>query len=1289
MASRQTTNQSEDPPTHPRGLWGDEEEEEEEEPQFEDEVARATTSRGIGAARLQEPSEQDDSWESQLVAMSNAPPTRGVGRPRSEVERLEELRREGRNVREMVAITDEGDNEWADIENWEGETRGPTPPPMEGVVAPSLYFQEEVARTFDLGEGEEKEESLRKNSAEAAASSSRGVGRPRHEVERLELLRQAGINVPEVVVASKHGETWAETRSWDGGAEEQAAYELQRPVREGMLSPHAQATDVFAETYNWGEEEYVNPQIEWEEAATRGKAERGIGSPISPSIRMQHERRHSISTKLESEQQRQTTTRGQDDDNSWAITLPQGDAVRRGDAVQEWATVLAPTGIIPILEHGELSDHEKASNATTPSSFDSKKEFKIVKEISLRFLPAFANEENRAFNFQVQEAERALKDVEDATEEQNDRTMVMEDHMKRVQEEIAATQMRVEAKRQEILAEQHLKTMCEFQVQRTKREVLRFENEMHEMMEKLQSIQTSIMQGNEKMDQIRLVQHWNQEEMEQWVQAARQKEEDSMALASYTKSDTSRIKELQLEETKASKELASLEHLLENEMSETQSHQIQLDRTAEEFRKLHLDRQKIIQMWEDAIELIHQRDKDIHKITAEFANNKGHLRRGRRILDNLDLKYYNAVEHNKDIERAIYFKELDAQKQREQFRSESESTTRTHEELALMKTNHLRTQYRFAKILGQKVHLQEEIKRQNKKYEQAKEKLQKMRKQVEEEYNHLDTLEKRTHALEKLLSIEELNLKLVKQEVIDLRERHFKASEELFSLKAAEVNTIHEIAGGKSQAKNLGSKINQLELDMMKQEEKLYVAEFQIQLMERKVGQASGERNNLEEIETTKMIKELENHLDEVKREEASAIAQLKKSQNDLRAATQKKEELEKKCKHGEEKNDELNTECDSGHVTNKTLIAEREEKSLEVDLLQMEVNRLTDLLHFKADEVFNMDCLKQRLQKNMDDRRREVDARQLEQRQDLKLIQEELHNLIIKRKNCVLFIEKLHSKYDCLKARTKSSDGVELTADYYFQKVVKDREEVQRKGIELEKRFIKAKVDVDFLKQATSQIVESNNNLRTSLDHNNPKIIELENEAKSLKSELAKSRDSNRFKEREKRLAQEEVAEAEARLEKSGKEYESLSNSCIELQRKTEMAEKDAQEQSTKCKRAASQLNLHVKDLKEKLSIAVAKQVGSEFILAELRETVKDVLYKLRQLTIENPDYAPIIEKQVTAEGFKLPLSSGRSSQSGSSNGSVSSKNSGDDAGPSGQPAKKGGKSSTGGRIVKVEFQG
>lgn len=63
-----------------------------------------------------------------------------------------------------------------------------------------------------------------------------------------------------------------------------------------------------------------------------------------------------------------------------------------------------------------------------------------------------------------------------------------------------------------------------------------------------------------------------------------QKDEDWVALASYTKNDTTQMKALRLQESQASGELATLENLLEAEMSETQSYQIQLDRTAEEFR---------------------------------------------------------------------------------------------------------------------------------------------------------------------------------------------------------------------------------------------------------------------------------------------------------------------------------------------------------------------------------------------------------------------------------------------------------------------------------------------------------------------------------------------------------------------------------------------------------------------------------------------------------------------------------------------------------------------------------
>jgi len=83
-----------------------------------------------------------------------------------------------------------------------------------------------------------------------------------------------------------------------------------------------------------------------------------------------------------------------------------------------------------------------------------------------------------------------------------------------------------------------------------------------------------------------------------------------------------------------------------------------------------------------------------------------------------------------------------------------------------------------------------------------------------------------------------------------------------------EGDTIHEIKGGKSIAKTLVNRIAILEIELLKKEEKLYAADFQIQLLEGKVGRASGERSNAEEVETKKQIKELEVELDNTKREE-------------------------------------------------------------------------------------------------------------------------------------------------------------------------------------------------------------------------------------------------------------------------------------------------------------------------------------------------------------------------------------------------------------------------------------
>ncbi len=49
------------------------------------------------------------------------------------------------------------------------------------------------------------------------------------------------------------------------------------------------------------------------------------------------------------------------------------------------------------------------------------------------------------------------------------------------------------------------------------------------------------------MDKLKLEMNWNQEELEQWVLAARQKEEDSLTMEKYRRADEAKIKELNLQ----------------------------------------------------------------------------------------------------------------------------------------------------------------------------------------------------------------------------------------------------------------------------------------------------------------------------------------------------------------------------------------------------------------------------------------------------------------------------------------------------------------------------------------------------------------------------------------------------------------------------------------------------------------------------------------------------------------------------------------------------------------------
>lgn len=116
------------------------------------------------------------------------------------------------------------------------------------------------------------------------------------------------------------------------------------------------------------------------------------------------------------------------------------------------------------------------------------------------------------------------------------------------------------------------------------RSIRKMEAERNELQDKINNLQAQIFKGNEKMDQFKLLMNWNQEELEQWALAERQKAEDNAALEKYKHQDDARVKDLQLALERVNKQVVDKKQDLENEVVETQAAQIQLDKAAEDFR---------------------------------------------------------------------------------------------------------------------------------------------------------------------------------------------------------------------------------------------------------------------------------------------------------------------------------------------------------------------------------------------------------------------------------------------------------------------------------------------------------------------------------------------------------------------------------------------------------------------------------------------------------------------------------------------------------------------------------
>merc|ERR1719387_514268 len=471
--------------------------------------------------------------------------------------------------------------------------------------------------------------------------------------------------------------------------------------------------------------------------------------------------------------------------------------------------------------------------------------------------------------------------------------------------------------------------------------------------------------------------NWNQEDLEQWATAARQKEEDEMTIERYQRADDAKVRELTLAIEKLTMENARLKKELDDQLTDTSAKQIEMEKTAEMFRALHEDRRRLIRQWEEAVNAMKQRDGQLEKMGEEFASNLTRKKQKEAKLKEKQKSFEDSESTNTNLESSIQNTERQLTRVRMDHLNVKQGLQEFKDEVDIMKnqlaaceTEKVNTKNRLnelGKSLGQR---QGRANQMSRGFDAAQLELQQKSATTKEKDAKSQEAERRRQEMTQ-------SLKQVEKEMRQAKESLFKESQELYRLRSEEATTLGEISGAQSAIKNLQYQINRLDQERLRQQELLYAVDFQSQLMQRKVARLSGERTLEEKDDLNRKIGHLDKQFEEQKSLHTILSAQIKRQDAELKTAQRSLGGVQKECDGMKRVMEELELENTISNRKVAQTVKEKEEVLVHHDVMKLELGKLRQQLNSKSESLYSLGNRKEQLKISMQEREKEIEVHQ------------------------------------------------------------------------------------------------------------------------------------------------------------------------------------------------------------------------------------------------------------------------------------------------------------------------
>ncbi|XP_048203015.1 coiled-coil domain-containing protein 39 [Perognathus longimembris pacificus] len=855
-----------------------------------------------------------------------------------------------------------------------------------------------------------------------------------------------------------------------------------------------------------------------------------------------------------------------------------------------------------------------------------------------------ANKENQLLEEQLLKLQDERSSLQDELNGFEDRINAMSSHFKNVKQEFTFTQCLYKSREREIESEEHFKAIALRELGRVKDEIQRLKNEMAVIQEKKSEKDNSIFKATQKLDSLKCQMNWDQQALEAWLEESAHKDSDALTLQKYAQQDDNKIRVLTLKLERLTLECHQKRKILDNELTETLSAQLQLDKAAQDFRKIHSERQELIKQWENTIEQMQKRDGDIDKCALALAKVKEKIREKENVVKQKIKFLENEIGNNIEYEKRISAADRKVLKCRTEYQHHETSRTQLKDELDSLKATVGRTSSELEALRKHSSKIKKDIQEETARLHKIKNHNQIVKKKLSMITEKSMTVEEKATNLEDMLKEEEKSVKEVEVQLSIVKDVLFKKVQELQAETMKEKATVSEIEGTRSSLKHLNNQLHRRDFETLKQQEIMYSQDFYIQQVERRMSRLKGDINTEEKQILEAKIVELKKALEEKQSECTLLDTQIKKLHNDLYFI---KKLNSKNCEEKQifmNKISELTLFIDRSDKELKKAKDFKEELMIEDSLLKLEVKRTRELLHSKAEEIVSLEKRKKQLCTAMEERSEEIKVHKTMLASQIRCVDHERQIISAEFHDRISKIDKLKNRYEIFTVVMLPPEGEgEKTQAYYVIKAAQEKEELQREGDSLDAQINKAEKEIYALENTLQVLSNCNNHYKQSFKKVTPTSDEY-----GLKIQL----------EEQKRIADEKYRYKQRQIREIEEDIQSMENTSEVIEHLTKTAKgklsgkqdyllqlhKDTEEQKAKLERVTKQCERLIKDIRLLKHTKNQTLEEQDIKLRETKQFHKDIDEMLIEIAEKNADLRVVLQTYFQQNGLEFPRFSARS---------------------------------------------